>query len=231
MIDADGLEDRAVAFPVPAGRYRDLRAAPNGVWWLSEPLTGTLGAGRAAAAPPERPTLHQVGLREPPCRRDRRRAGLLLRQRRRDPHRGAGRRVGARAARRPQSGTAGRRRADPGRSGPDPDRTRPGGRVATDGHRVMAADARPLLAGRHGRRRLGRGAVAVSPTGRRRRRARRCRRPDLGAPGRTQYVPRLRDVAAHAARAGDRTGIARRRPVAGSGRHLADPPDPAGRLV
>ena len=59
VIDADGLEDRAVAFPVPAGRYRDLRTAPNGVWWLSEPLTGTLGAGRAAAAPPERPTLHR----------------------------------------------------------------------------------------------------------------------------------------------------------------------------
>ncbi|HEY7814032.1 MAG TPA: S41 family peptidase, partial [Nakamurella sp.] len=58
-VDARGLEDRAVAFPVPAGRYRDLQTAPNGVWWLSEPLAGTLGAGRPSAAPPDRPTLHR----------------------------------------------------------------------------------------------------------------------------------------------------------------------------
>jgi tricorn protease len=59
VIDVDGLEDRAEAFPVAAGRYKDLRAAEGGVWWLSEPLAGTLGAGRLATAPPDRATLHR----------------------------------------------------------------------------------------------------------------------------------------------------------------------------
>lgn len=46
-IDLDGLADRIVPFPVPAGRYASLRAVQGGVVWRSTPLAGTLGNGLA----------------------------------------------------------------------------------------------------------------------------------------------------------------------------------------
>ncbi len=46
-IDHEGLTERVVPFPVAAGRYVHLRAAHDGFLWLSEPIEGTLGEGRA----------------------------------------------------------------------------------------------------------------------------------------------------------------------------------------
>ncbi|WP_307795527.1 S41 family peptidase [Actinacidiphila acididurans] len=52
-VDAEGIADRIVAFPVEAGRYSGLRAAKGGVLWLRHPLVGTLGA--ALSGPDARP--------------------------------------------------------------------------------------------------------------------------------------------------------------------------------
>ncbi|BBA97348.1 putative protease [Actinacidiphila reveromycinica] len=54
-VDAEGIADRIVPFPVEAGHYSGLRAAKGAVLWLRHPLTGTLGAALATpeAEPPE----------------------------------------------------------------------------------------------------------------------------------------------------------------------------------
>ncbi|MFE0672313.1 S41 family peptidase [Streptomyces sp. NPDC058867] len=52
-IDLEGLADRIVPFPVEAARYTGLRAAKDGVLWLRHPVTGELGASRAAPDDPE----------------------------------------------------------------------------------------------------------------------------------------------------------------------------------
>ncbi|MEV0845845.1 S41 family peptidase [Streptomyces sp. NPDC049954] len=54
-IDLDGLADRIVPFPVEAGEYSSLRAAKDGVLWLSHPLHGVLGTSGAtpASEPPK----------------------------------------------------------------------------------------------------------------------------------------------------------------------------------
>ena len=70
VVDADGLADRIVPFPVEAGRYSGLRAAKGGVLWLRHPLLGVLGAALAGpeAQPPgtllERYDLAQLRLEE-----------------------------------------------------------------------------------------------------------------------------------------------------------------------
>ncbi len=46
-IDRDGLTGRVVPFPVAAGKYAQLRAAHDGFLWLSEPIEGVVGEGRA----------------------------------------------------------------------------------------------------------------------------------------------------------------------------------------
>jgi tricorn protease len=46
-VDADGIAERVVAVPVPESRYSRLRAVKDGLAWLREPLTGTLGVGGA----------------------------------------------------------------------------------------------------------------------------------------------------------------------------------------
>ncbi|WP_405592596.1 S41 family peptidase [Streptomyces sp. NBC_01190] len=53
-VDAEGLADRIVPFPVEAGRYSALRAAKGGVLWLRHPLVGVLGSALAGpdAHPP-----------------------------------------------------------------------------------------------------------------------------------------------------------------------------------
>ena len=59
-VDTAGLADRVVAFPVPESRYSRLRAVKDGLAWLREPVTGTLGVGGARptdAAP--RPVLER----------------------------------------------------------------------------------------------------------------------------------------------------------------------------
>ncbi|MFD9058955.1 S41 family peptidase [Streptomyces albidoflavus] len=59
-IDLDGLADRIVPFPVDAGRYSGLRAAKDGVLWLSHPLRGVLGAAHAGSdSPRPRPVLER----------------------------------------------------------------------------------------------------------------------------------------------------------------------------
>lgn len=42
-VDADGLDQRVVPFPVPAARFTGLRAVKDGVVWLRQPLVGELG--------------------------------------------------------------------------------------------------------------------------------------------------------------------------------------------
>ncbi|SDS12347.1 S41 family peptidase [Microlunatus soli] len=47
-LDLDGFEQRLVPFGVPAGNYRQLRAAKHGLLWIHEaPTHGVLGSGRA----------------------------------------------------------------------------------------------------------------------------------------------------------------------------------------
>jgi tricorn protease len=45
-VDAEGLAERVVPFPVGAGRYSRLRAAKGGYLWMSEPIAGVLGEER-----------------------------------------------------------------------------------------------------------------------------------------------------------------------------------------
>lgn len=58
-VDLDGLADRAVAVPVPAGRLTDLQAAKGALLWLEHPITGVIGDARPVGAEPSRPTLHR----------------------------------------------------------------------------------------------------------------------------------------------------------------------------
>jgi tricorn protease len=46
-VDVDGIADRVVVVPVPESRYSRLRAVKDGLAWLREPLTGTLGVSGA----------------------------------------------------------------------------------------------------------------------------------------------------------------------------------------
>ncbi len=62
-IDREGLAERVVPFPVAAGRYAVLRAAQDGLLWLSEPLEGVVGEGRAGlGAQPGRASLVRFDL-------------------------------------------------------------------------------------------------------------------------------------------------------------------------
>jgi tricorn protease len=45
-VELDGIAERIVAFPVPAGRLADLRAAKGGVIWTDSPVAGELGESR-----------------------------------------------------------------------------------------------------------------------------------------------------------------------------------------
>ncbi|GGK69883.1 S41 family peptidase [Ornithinimicrobium pekingense] len=50
-LDLEGAEQRVVPFPVPSGRYRDLRVVKDGVIWVSEAGdTGVLGTRRAGVS-------------------------------------------------------------------------------------------------------------------------------------------------------------------------------------
>jgi tricorn protease len=50
-LDLEGFEDRILAFGVPAGNYRQLRAVAGGVTWVHEaPPGGVLGASRAGVS-------------------------------------------------------------------------------------------------------------------------------------------------------------------------------------
>jgi tricorn protease len=46
-VDLDGIADRVVVVPVSESRYSRLRAVKDGLAWLREPLTGTLGVSGA----------------------------------------------------------------------------------------------------------------------------------------------------------------------------------------
>ncbi|MBA3339825.1 MAG: PDZ domain-containing protein [Geodermatophilaceae bacterium] len=59
-VDADGLEERIVAFPVVAGQYEDLRVAGHAVLWLRRTPSGVLGVERAKLSDPApRPALER----------------------------------------------------------------------------------------------------------------------------------------------------------------------------
>jgi tricorn protease len=64
-VDVDGLDQRAVPVPVPAGRYGSLRAAREGLLWLQWPVVGVLGDGHADAdEQSRRPRLQRYDLRK-----------------------------------------------------------------------------------------------------------------------------------------------------------------------
>ena len=44
-VDAEGVNERLVPVPVPAGNYSRLRAARGGLLWMLDPLVGVLGDG------------------------------------------------------------------------------------------------------------------------------------------------------------------------------------------
>jgi tricorn protease len=50
QVDTARMADRVVAVPVPEARYSSLRAVKDGLAWLREPVTGTLGIGGARPA-------------------------------------------------------------------------------------------------------------------------------------------------------------------------------------
>jgi tricorn protease len=67
-LDRAGLAERVVPFPVAAGRYAHLGAARDCFLWLSEPIEGILGEGRAGlSAKPPRAALARFDL---PLRRE-----------------------------------------------------------------------------------------------------------------------------------------------------------------
>jgi tricorn protease len=60
QVETTGMADRIVALPVPEARYSGLRAVRDGLAWLREPVTGTLGIGGAQPADlPPRPVLER----------------------------------------------------------------------------------------------------------------------------------------------------------------------------
>jgi tricorn protease len=62
-IDADGIDQRVVPFPVPAARYGSLRAVSGGFAWLRAPLAGVLGDDlRRLDEDPPRPALEYFDL-------------------------------------------------------------------------------------------------------------------------------------------------------------------------
>jgi tricorn protease len=62
-VDLDNLAERAVVVPVAAGLHSDLRAAKDGLLWLTHPITGEIGAGLADSAERPRPTLWRWDMR------------------------------------------------------------------------------------------------------------------------------------------------------------------------
>jgi tricorn protease len=62
VVDVEGMDQRVVPVPVPAGRYHGLQAARDGLLWLRNPLLGVLGS---AQGPGEatRPRLQRYDLR------------------------------------------------------------------------------------------------------------------------------------------------------------------------
>jgi tricorn protease len=56
-VDLDGLDDRIVVVPVAVGAHSDLRASKDGLLWLTNPITGVIGAGLPEGAEPPRPAL------------------------------------------------------------------------------------------------------------------------------------------------------------------------------
>ncbi|MGH3495429.1 MAG: S41 family peptidase, partial [Sciscionella sp.] len=62
-VDVDGLDQRLVAMPVPAGRYSSLQAVAGGIVWLHEPLQGETGDDRARVTDEAaRPSLEHLSL-------------------------------------------------------------------------------------------------------------------------------------------------------------------------
>jgi len=62
-IDLDGIAHRLVPLPVPAGRYSSLKAAGQGLLWLSRPPAGVTGSARATPdTPAARPSLLRFDL-------------------------------------------------------------------------------------------------------------------------------------------------------------------------
>jgi len=63
VVDAAGIDQRVVPFPVDAARYASLRAVADGFAWLRAPLSGMLGDDRAKLeADPPRPSVERFKL-------------------------------------------------------------------------------------------------------------------------------------------------------------------------
>ena len=68
VVDPEGLDQRLRPFPVPAARYRALRAVPNGVVWLRKPPVGELGDDRSGLdAEPTRSVLEHFDFGQRRC--------------------------------------------------------------------------------------------------------------------------------------------------------------------
>jgi tricorn protease len=57
VVDAEGLDQRALPLPVPPGRYTDLQATRDGLVWLDRPLVGVLGPDQPGPEQAPRPAL------------------------------------------------------------------------------------------------------------------------------------------------------------------------------
>jgi len=65
VVDVEGLDQRAVPVPVPAGRYFGLQAARDGLLWLQAPLVGVLGSDRSGGDDDKRrPRLQRYDFRK-----------------------------------------------------------------------------------------------------------------------------------------------------------------------
>lgn len=67
QVDVEGIQARAVGFPVPAARYSRLRAVTGGVTWLRDPLVGMLGDDLAASDDRPRSALERFDLAKRSC--------------------------------------------------------------------------------------------------------------------------------------------------------------------
>ncbi|MGH8773722.1 MAG: S41 family peptidase [Jiangellaceae bacterium] len=61
-VDAEGISERLVPLPVPAGNYSSLRAAAGGLLWLLNPLIGVLGDALPKPGDKPRSAIHRYDL-------------------------------------------------------------------------------------------------------------------------------------------------------------------------
>ena len=191
-VDAEGLAHRVISVPVPQGNYSGLTATAGALLWLDSELAGVTGEGRASLEDKNAaPSLVRFDLAKRQTTTIVDAAGQLPALRRRRKGRGPPGQADPRRARRRQ-GRRGVRPAGQGGPRPHPGAAGSAQRLGPGLRRGLAAPARLLLDGRHGRPGLGLGPRPLPPDGGTARLARRPRGPAVGAPRRAGHLPRLR---------------------------------------